>query len=340
MIHSQLQKISNKIESAFIAELKHLKLHALLKLSRKYLIGRRRFLGNLYIPLISEILEVEDEKIIQEIGVSSLFGRAFVIIQDQMLDNLKKPNPKYITIAPILLYEFTKRINKSSNNVLDEEMQTILLKAMQANVDENIKHRDNIASYSQNDLKNLGTKTGLIRIPVYAMCHIAKKINLYNNLSRITENILVAIQIADDICDIEEDFSDGNYTIPITQGFLFSGEKKLSLDNVYKGLLLSGLFELLINYSLDLLNLAQKNTTKITSKTHTESFLTGLIGNITKVKKEILKLKQTEGLPMLLPNNFNECLLLKKTGKNGADIKQFIPFLKQFEPGKIQNDLL
>ncbi len=339
MIHSQLQKISNKIESAFIAELKHLKLHVLLKLPRKYLIGRRRFLGNLYVPLISEILKVEDEKIIQEIGVASLFGRAFVIIQDQMLDNLKKPSPEYITIAPILLYEFTKRINKSVNSALNKEIQTILLKAMQANVDENIKHKHNIASYSQNDLNNLGVKTSLIKIPVCAMCYIAKKPNLYNNLSRITENILVAIQIADDICDIKEDFSNGNYTIPITQGFLFSGEKKLNLDNVYRGLLLSGLFELLSNYSLHLLNLAQKNTLKITSKTHTESFLTGLIGNITKIKKEIIKLKLNEGLPMLSPNNFNECLRLKKTNKNSINIKKFIPFLKQFEPSKIQNNL-
>ena len=289
---------------------------------------------------MSELLEVQNEKIIQEVGVASLFGRAFVIIQDQMLDNLKKPNSEYITTAPILLFEFTRRINRTVDGVLNKKTQTILLKAMQANVDEDIKHKHNIASYSQNDLQNLGVKTNLIKIPVYTMCHIANKLNLRNSLSKVAENILVAIQIADDICDIKEDFDNGNYTIPITQGLLFSSKKKLNLDNIYKGLILSGLFELLANYSLHLLILAQKNTIKITPKTHTEYFLTGLINNITKAKKEILELKQAKGLPMLSPSNFSECLTLKKTDKNNVDVKKFIPLLEQLEPSKIQNNLL
>ena len=94
--------LAQSIRESFLKELNELGLGSLFKVPFDYLVGKERFLGDYYAVWLSEIIGIDYQEIIVNLGVSYLFGRSFVIAQDQILDNPANFNQEYVLASPNL----------------------------------------------------------------------------------------------------------------------------------------------------------------------------------------------------------------------------------------------
>lgn len=313
----------------------------LLELPDDYLIGEARFLGINYIPLLAEVLGFSNPKKVIQLGVASLFGRAFVIAQDLVIDHYDEYARKFVLILPIL-YQETSRgfVSLVNGQLFEAEMDGVLIESAAANLKAQ-RHRKNIIPYRLEELEQIGIKTGLAVIPAKALCYVADRPELKEDLSLVAYNILSAIQIADDICDIEEDFQLGEYTIPITHGQILSGAARLSLPSIYQGLFGSGLFEYLMEYSIGLLRVAQDKVSQIShQKTITEHFIAGLIQRLAEIEMNICRTNTGNISPRSVPD-FTQLQPVK--GLDSCDdgaVAKYVQILKELEPNFLQQGLL
>jgi len=332
------EKLGRKIRESFLSDLENIGLGDVFKIPLEYLIGKERFFGDFYAIYLSEIVGIHDENVIISLGNAFLFGRAFVISQDQVLDNLKNPNIDYILASPILYQEFVKRIKMLvSGTSFVEDMQKILKKAREANIKEQYDHRNKILPYTLEDLGNLGRKTGLVKIPAKAVCYLSNNEGYAERIASISDNILVSIQICDDLSDVAEDFRNGNYTIPVTHGILLSPDKTETEKSMYQGLFLSGLFESLLSYNLTLLG-------------NTESEILSVVHECTQAQKYVSLLKKHLSYILEKFRNDKGLLDLEETKENdftnlesvkcSRDVNMFKPYLELLEPGNISPEKL
>ena len=187
------------------------------QLPEEYLVGRGRFFGDYQAAYLAGILGYQNEAKIVEVGVAHLFGRAFVIAQDRILDNPTSSNRDYIIAAPLLLQAFFERNDSiATSEKFSEEMERVILESAKENLSESRKKRTPAERYSGKDLLNVWKKTGAFTIAAKSFRFLAKG-KKSGALERIVENVLVAIQICDDLSDLQEDAEQGNYTIILSQ---------------------------------------------------------------------------------------------------------------------------
>jgi len=328
-IKMKIEKISNEIENSFYENLKNLGFDNFFNVPKNYLAGHRRFFGTYYLPYLAELLRFNNERKIIDIGNASLFGRAFVIAQDQAIDN---PSKDWVFISPLLLKEFIKKIGKFIKEFhLESTFNKILLDSIKANKNEQKLHKNKITPYANKDLQNLYLKTRIVDLPVILLCHLCHKQKSQDLLLSIIRKILVCIQICDDLADVEEDYSSGNYTIPVTHGVLLSEKGETSLENMYEGLLLSGLLESLISFVIKTLNEVLEDIEKISDKkVQLKIYSLGLRNYINEILKEIEKIKMNER-----SNIFYDDFTKLKPVKKRKKYNSLILFLKKLEPANI-----
>jgi len=326
-------ELGKKIRESFLSDLKEIELDKIFKISSEYLIGKERFFGDFYVIYLSEIFNIKDEEIIIKLGTAFLFGRAFVIAQDQILDNPDNLNLDYILSSPVLYEEFVKRMT----TLVDEpsfkkDMYQILKELREANIKEQQEHRKKISNYTQNDLNNIGRKTGIVKIPAKAVCYLAGDKKNTEKMASIIDKILVVIQICDDLSDVAEDFKTGNYTIPVTHGILLSPNQIETEKSVYQGLFFSGLFECLLSHNLKLLRQINKDIKIITQKeTQTEKYLFLLEKYLSNTLKEFRKTKRFFNIGKIEEEDFTK---LKPIQCN-EEVDKFMSYLEKIEPANL-----
>jgi len=325
----KIEKISEEIKNSFYENLKNLGFNNFFNIPKNYLVGHRRFFGTYYLPYLAELLHFNNERKIIDIGNASLFGRAFVIAQDQAIDNSSKD---WVLISPLLLKEFIKKTEKFIKEFhLEGTFNEILLDSIKANKNEQKLHKNKITPYSNKDLQNLYLKTKIVDLPVIILCNLCNKQKSQDLLLSIIRKILVCIQICDDLADVEEDYNSGNYTIPVTHGILLSKKGETSLENMYEGLLLSGLFESLILFVIKTLNEILEDIEKISDKkVQLKIYSLGLRNYINEILKEIEKNKMNERSNIF----YNDFTKLKPVKKR-KEYSELILFFKKLEPANI-----
>ncbi|MDO8647748.1 MAG: hypothetical protein Q7R70_05050 [Candidatus Diapherotrites archaeon] len=131
------EELAKVTRQEFFKELNKLKIRKILKVPNEYLVGKERFLGDYYVGWLADILDYQNEEKIVDLGVAYLFGRAFVIAQDRILDNPCQENKDYVIAAPILLKEFLERNQKIvGNSNFEKEAGQVLFEYTLANLKE------------------------------------------------------------------------------------------------------------------------------------------------------------------------------------------------------------
>ncbi|MDP2925525.1 MAG: hypothetical protein Q8N99_04080 [Nanoarchaeota archaeon] len=329
----EIDSISESIKDSFFRDMTNLSFNSLFHVPKEYLVGEKRLFGTYYIPYLSEMIGLEDKKKIVEIGNAFIFGRAFVISQDQILDNKERPNIDYLLLSPLLLKEFIVKLQvliKKFN--LEKEVKEILLDSITANKKEQEEHKNKITPYTKNDLENLYFKTGIVGLLPLIICSLINK-PLYKDPSiLIARSLLVCVQICDDLSDVAEDYNSKNFTFPVTHGILLSKKGKMSMENMYEGLLLSGLLEFLCNFIITTLDKITKEIKKISNeKCQMELYTLNLRNYIKKILEEIDEIKTKKEIPI----NYNDDFLKLKPLEESKDYSSIIPLLKKFEPANI-----
>ena len=329
----EIEKISEEIKNSFYEDIRNLGFDRFFNVPKDYLVGDRRFFGTYYLPYLAEFLSFGDEKQIVKIGNAFLFGRAFVIAQDQILDNLHSLNKDYILISPFLLKEFTTKLEKLIKEFhLESKLNEILLDSIKANKSEQELHKNKITPYTKKDLQNLYSKTRIVDLPAILLCNICDKQRFQDLFLSVIQKMMVCIQICDDLADVAEDYHSGNYTLPVTHGILLSKEGKKSLENMYEGLLLSGLLESLMSFVVETLNEVLEDLTRISEKrVQLNIYSISLRNYITKISKEIEEIKANQQDNMFYDDDFTK---LKPVEKR-KEYKDLIPLLKKLEPANI-----
>jgi hypothetical protein len=330
MDQEHLDELAGKITGRFLALAGAMGMHKMAtKVPVDYLVGQKRFFGDYYAPFLAEIAGLRNDEKIVNLGSAYLFGRAYTIAQDKLIDD-KDKDMDYIILAPALLTHFIHSMTELGSRDLMARIDTIVAISMKANMNEHEHHRGQFIPYDEADLYALVRKTGIIQIPPYAACRMANNSG-GRTLASACGNALVAIQICDDLADIEEDFNAGNYTIPVTQGYLLSGEEEPTLDNVCRGLFLSGLFESLLSKASGCLEASAGKVGEISrADTHAARYLKNLQAYLNQLSFKVYKTKEVLGIP------FNKDLDLEaKAEPVSGDHTPFIPYLKELDPANL-----
>jgi len=329
----KIDGLSKKIKVSFLNDLGDFGFNNFFHVSNDYLVGEKRLFGTYYIPYLSEMIGLKNEKSMVNIGNAFLFGRAFVISQDQVLDNREKPNIDYLLLSPVLLEEFIYKLYASIKKFnLEKEIRRILFDSVMANKNEQNEHKNKITSYSKKDLQSLYLKTGIVGIPPIIICCLVNKPQHKNRLLSIARNLLVCIQICDDLSDVAEDYNSKNFTLPVTHGILLSGDNKINIESVYEGLLLGGLLESLCTFIITSLNKIIRDIKKISNKeTQMKLYVLNLKSRIEEILKNIKEIKTKKGINASYQEDFTKLKPLKEVG----EYRSMIHLLKKFEPANI-----
>jgi len=321
------------IRESFLTQLENIGLRSKFRTPEEYLVGKERFFGEYYAIFLAEIIGLHDEDMIKNLGVTSLFGRAFVIAQDQVLDNPANPNLNYILASPVLYHEFVRRMNALvGNSSFDNDMEQILNEAREVNVREQQNHRGRIVPYNQEDLDKVGRKTGLVRIPAKGVCYLVNSIGHAERLASISDNVLVSIQICDDLSDVAEDYMAGNYTIPVTHGIILSPDQAETLDAIYQGLFFGGLFESLLSYNIALLRQTKTDIGFVAQKeTNAEKYVSSLEKYVSNILEKFRVAKRTFGLGDVSEKNFTKLEPIQHYG----EVEKLKRYLEQLKPENI-----
>jgi hypothetical protein len=334
----EIDSLSKSIKDSFFKDLANLGYNDFFQVSKEYLVGEKRLFGTYYTPYLSEMIGLEDTERIVEIGNAFLFGRAFVISQDQVLDNKEKPNIDYLLLSPVLLKEFIVKLQlfiKKFN--LEKEVGKILLDSINANKKEQDEHKNKITPYTKNDLGNLYFKTGIIGIPPLIVCSLTNNSSYKDSSLFIARNLLVCIQICDDLSDVVEDYNSKNFTLPVTHGILLSKEGKINVESMHEGLLLGGLLEFLCTFIITTLEEVIKEIQNISNKRcQMELYALNLRDYIKRILEEINEIKAKKGISI----NYKDDFLKLKPVEESKDYSSFISILKKFEPANIAPDRL
>ena len=329
----EIDKLSEEIKNSFFKDLEKLGFANTFNVPPDYLVGNKRLFGTYYSLYLAEFLNFDDKKQIIEIGNAYLFGRAFVIAQDQVLDNLHNPNKDYILISPFLLKEFIIKLEKLIKEFhLESNLNEILLDSIRANKNEQELHKNKITPYTKKDVQNLYLKTGIVDFPVTLFCRLSNQQTYQDLLLSIIRKILICIQICDDLADVAEDYNSGNYTLPVTHGILLSKEGKVSLENMYEGLLLSGLLESLVSFVVKTLDEVLEGLTRISDKkSELGIYSLSLRNYIKKILKEIEEMKENKKIKIFYDEDFTKLEPIKEQKEH----RNLIHFLKKLEPSNI-----
>jgi len=333
------ESLGKIIRKSFLSDLKKIGLAKTFKVPINYLIGKGRFFGDYYSIYLSEIVGLKDKSLIQKLGNAFLFGRTFVIAQDQVLDNPQNFNPEYVLISSVLYDEFiSKTTSLIDDPVFKRNMYRVLQEAREANIFEQKNHRNKISPFTIKDLKNLGRKTGLVKIPAEAFSYLVNKRELAEKIKSISDNILISIQICDDLADVVDDFKSGNYTIPVTHSLILSSRKFQTEEAIYEGLFSGGLFESLLSYSLHLLKHTKSEIRSIAhNETQAEIYVSQLIMHLSRILEKYKKSKKNLSIKIYEEQDFTKLKPLTKFSKKVDSLKKY---LKELEPAKIAPNVL
>ena len=204
-----LHSFSQKIEQEFLERLANMGLSFGNNISPVYLAGQRRFLGLWHGPMIAEIAGITRQQLVVDLGIASLFGRAYVIAQDQALDHGRSD---LAAIVPRLLDEFLMRIRALAGSKIEARISEIIEGNTTAN-EKDLVMRQSPCRASMKDLRNIGQKTSVALLPSLAAAMKAKLMATSGLYVDITYRYLLAIQIADDLADLAKDEAEGRFTL-------------------------------------------------------------------------------------------------------------------------------
>lgn len=276
--------LSKRIEKKFINELKKVGCDSLFKdLPDEYIYGQERMGGSALAPVYAEIVNLKDENKIIDLGMAALFGRCFVIAQDQMIDGHRPITNEQIITTPILCNEFIHRTNSLvKNQEFNKKMNEILL----------INQRGNFIDFVNGDLGQIGDKIKVTEIPVIAACYMANKPELQDIMANIPYKFNIALQLVDDMSDTERDMVAKNMTAPVVKELIKNG--KLSEE----------VFEELIIEPIILTSEIKNIINKINPKAYVAlNYVEKLNNNLKNLRSKIKTIKDLEKL---------DCYLLQK----------------------------
>ncbi len=269
---SKIKNFATHTVRVFKSESKRLDItKALNHFDERYLLGVDRFFGNLYIPLLSDILNIEDDKFIKELGVSYLFGRVFVILQDQLLDESKnleeKTRNEYLLSSPLTFQRMLIGFETvAKREWLHKEMERSLVSVSKHNILEIENHHNRIQKYSEQEIKDLWKKTSLFSLPSLILAHDILNDEESERFHQVICKLVVIIQLCDDLADIKSDLVDKNFTYPITEALLNMNTSEVTLPNVYMSLLRGGILINILNKISGLLTEIQQDVRIVTGR--------------------------------------------------------------------------
>jgi hypothetical protein len=204
---SQLNIYGQELKQRFQEELTKLGLPSKI-VPFDYLVGERRFLGLWNGPMVAEIVRINDPRLIFELGITSLFGRGFVIAQDQAIDQGKTD---LVPLIPVMLNRFLTGIRALTGGSIENDVNKIIEESALDNLAD-IAQRQRPFTVTICDLGKIGRKTKIAVIPGLAATVMANQPGLKELMTNITYRYLVAIQIADDLADMDDDEANNHFT--------------------------------------------------------------------------------------------------------------------------------
>lgn len=274
--------------------------------NNNYLFGINRFFGDLYSPLLAEICQVSDEEVINNMGVAHLFGRIFVILQDQLLDEDSTLTPaqkdSYLLALPVVFNKMLASYEKViDNQSLHTQVQDTLQLVQSENKKEKQLHYTKLNRYEQKEIFNLGKKTSLFSFPALLYGQASLDIKKTFALHAVADKLIVIIQLCDDLADIEDDLKEKNYTHPITEAVITSKSENTSLESVKAGLINHGVLVSILDTVSDLLKEIKTDVNRIAEKeTVAEKYFHFFHEHVVSVKEEVRKLNQNISAQELL----------------------------------------
>lgn len=265
------------------------------------LFGKERLFGEYYAFWLGEILGLNDDDILQEAAFGSLLGRAFVVVQDRVLDALGRADPHLVVLGGVFLSDFLDIFGSllRGQPQFRERMRKWIHESAAANLREQREHREKLSPFSTRDFLGLGLKSGLIHIPVEALGLLASRKDAIEPLSQAMDLALLSIQICDDIADWRQDLSRQNFTYPLTVALqmIYGTDVRQqsvaeNIEAVPRALFFSGLAERLLNVSMACAILARNTVLGIAGQdTLLSNYLAGVNLRRQRIRDALIEVK-------------------------------------------------
>ncbi|MBI5818671.1 MAG: hypothetical protein HZA88_06760 [Verrucomicrobia bacterium] len=99
------------------------------------------------------------------------------------------------------------------------------------------KRAGNVAPYNRVDLEMLRVRASMLDACVVAYCDVSDRWNLLDRLQRGLAEVVVGVQLLDDVVDVQKDFNNGIYTMPLAAALTGVKAAAVSWDIAATGLL-------------------------------------------------------------------------------------------------------
>ena len=232
-----------------------------------FVFGKNRFLGEYFCFWLGHTLGIDDEELLQKASLGALFGRAFVAIQDRLMDEEKTYHPELDLLKNLFFQKFIKNFQQLLP--LDHRFWIYFEKYYREYITGNYleleRRRSGTTQFPKTALSKIYRKTAIAKIPVAILALKAGKEKEIQPLNRALNMAITGIQICDDTIDWEEDLANQNFTYPLILAIeLMRAEASLLLnlplmrENIAEIFLLFGLADGLLTLSNCYLELAKK----------------------------------------------------------------------------------
>jgi len=174
---------------------------------------------NLVVPyLLNEIFEVSDRSKLSKIAAAYLACDHFTHVMDDLADEPVNGNPALLGHASHVLLSRGRNIYLSMSSDASaflEFFDQYLENAMKG--EQWLWGRKlTVAPYDVQDFEMLRARGCVINICLVAYCDIAERWDLWRPLEQALGQAAIGIQLLDDVVDIEQDFTNGTYTMPLS----------------------------------------------------------------------------------------------------------------------------
>jgi len=321
-----------------------------------YLVGRGVLFGTKYAPWIAEAMGLKDEEKIRGLGRACMYGRSLTIAMDQEFDSDTESSkvPKIVWTGT-LIYLFSKTVtsakdffpnddlNKQKRNKASIYVLEAKDLAEKINIFEMIRHThapsEKIRPYIATEIDRIGKKTAMISVPPRLVGLLLEHPLEGEKLTEVMYNAIIAIQLCDDIADMEEDFERGFYTAPLAHSFRLREEKERKYRAALKGLFVPGTFEVFLNRSVHYLNRAGLGLINLSGPkdNHISTYFGNLAKRLQQLSKQVAEVRADYKLPKIRYDDSLSSLVPQKLDEKTEDeiVERLSDFVSQVEPKKI-----
>jgi hypothetical protein len=178
----------------------------------------RPLLGEYTVPLLAEVLGIDDPALLKEFVPPVMSVYAASLLMDDLFDReADLDQARIVAAASALLIQrgLGQLYRFLPSEATAELVDTYFAKAAEVALREIDERRFRISPYSDQDVWNLGEKGALLKLVAELMALAAGNKNSSQTPERMN-HLLVGVQLLDDVTDWQEDWEAGHFTYLLT----------------------------------------------------------------------------------------------------------------------------